>query len=496
MGGMRRSLRAVLLAAASAGALAGCSMMPRARPTPPPLPSAWPINAQTPAPDQTQPAALTDWWAGFSDPTLDKLVDEGLTRSPSVRQALLRLKAARAQNRQTFGAFLPEIDATGRVQYTRSIAGPGLFGSTIGGVGGTATITPQKEQAIGSYGPSVSWEIPTFARLEAAAIGAKANTRASVADVRGARAALAGDVANAYIDLRTAQNRLSALREGAVIAQQLADIVKTSAGAGIASPADAADALRQAQTTEASLADAEIAVRVAENQLSLLRGYAPGTEPEGVQAALDTPGPVPTITLAGAPAAPADLVRLRPDIARAEAQAIVAAAQVGASRADLLPRLNLTGSLTTSDNLIGNALSAVTTQAVAAPAITIPLLDWGKRFATIAGNKAQFEIALINYESTVDQGVAEAVAALTQLEQGQMRLTAARAAESAAEITANGFRASYAAGIASLTDRLRSDQQLLDARQQRIQAQSAQAKAAVAVYRAFGGGPPDLSEQR
>jgi NodT family efflux transporter outer membrane factor (OMF) lipoprotein len=491
---MMNGLRITLLAGASI--LAGCSTMPRERPTPPPLPSSWPAASAEAAAPSAQPAiALTDWWKGFSDPTLDRLVTEGLERSPSVRLALLRVREARAQNRQTFGAFLPEIGATGRAQYTRSIEGPGLFGSTLSGVGGGA-VAAEKEQAIGSYGASVSWEIPLFARLEAAAIGAKANARASLEDVRGARVTLVADVANAYVDLRTAQNRLAALREGAGIAEQLAGIVKTSADAGIASPADAADARRQAETTRAALADVEISRRVAENQIALLRAHAPGTEAPELTALLAAPGEVPTITLAGAPAAPADLVRLRPDIARAEAQAVLAAAQVGVSRADLFPRLSLTGTLLSSENLLGSALSTRVTQAQAVPAISIPLLDWGKRFAAIDASKAQFQSTLVTYESTVNQGVSEAVIALTQLEQGEDRLDAARNAEAAAETTAGGFRASYSAGIASLTDRLRSDQQLLDARLQRIAAESAQAKAAIAVYRAFGGGPPEMTEKR
>lgn len=485
---MQRAFAVTLLAGASL--LAGCSTMPRERAVAPPLPSAWPVAAS----DAATPAALTNWWNGFSDPTLDKLVEEGLERSPSVRLAYLRLKEARGQSRQTFGTFLPEISATGRAQYTRSINGPGLFGSTLGGVGGGATITPEREQAIGSYGASVSWEIPLFARLEAAAIGASANRRAAIEDVRGAHVALAADIANAYVDLRTAQNRLAALREGADLAEQLAGIVKTSADAGIASPADAADARRQAETTKASLSDIEIAKTVAANQLSLLRAHAPGTEASEIDAALAAAAPAPTIALAAAPAAPADLLRLRPDIARAEAQATLAAAQVGVSRADLLPQLNLTGSLITSENLIGNPLSQLTTQAVATPIISIPLLDWGRRFAAVSVSRARFDQALISYESTVNNAIAEGVATLTQLDQGEKRLAAARAAESAAEITANGFRASYGAGIASLTDRLRSDQQLLDAQLARITAESAAAKAAIGVYRAFGGGPPDLSE--
>ncbi|MEJ0022096.1 MAG: TolC family protein [Alphaproteobacteria bacterium] len=297
-------------------------------------------------------------------------------------------------------------------------------------------------------------------------------------------------------DLRTSQNRLVALRQGADIAQSLADILKISADAGIASPSDAADARRQAENTRAALADVEIAARQSANSLSTLRARAPGAEPAETASALANPASVPTIQLGGAPAAPADLVRLRPDIARAEAAAIVAAAKLGVSRADLLPSLMISGSLITSDNVIGSALSEVTTQSQATPTISIPLLDWGKRFAAIDISKSQFKSALIDYESAVNQGVSEASLALTQLEQGQMRLDRARAAEAAAQITANAMRASYGAGIANLTDRLRSDQQFLDAQLQRIQAEASAAKASIAVYRAFGGGPPDLSAKR
>jgi NodT family efflux transporter outer membrane factor (OMF) lipoprotein len=488
--------RPALMIAASAVALGGCSLMPRERPTSPPLPGAFPIaSSESGAP--LVAASLTDWWKGFHDPTLDGLIAEGLERSPNIRQAVLRVRSARAQGRQTFGQYLPNVDATGRVGYTRSIQGPGLFGSTLGGVGGGAGIpTPETEQAIGSYGLTGSWEIPLFARLEAAVVGARANNRVATEDVRGARVTLVADIANSYVDLRTSQNRLVALRQGADIAQSLADILKISADAGIASPSDAADARRQAENTRAALADVEIGARQSANSLSTLRARAPGTEPVETVSALAKTSPVPTIELAGAPAAPADLVRLRPDIARAEAAAILAAANVGVSRADLLPNLVLTGSLITSENVIGSALSEVTTQAQAAPTITIPLLDWGKRFAAIDISKSRFKSALIDYESAVNSGISEASLALTQLEQGQMRLDRARAAEAAAQITADAMRASYGAGIASLTDRLRSDQQFLDAQLQRIAAEASAAKAAIAVYRAFGGGPPDLSAKR
>ena len=473
-------------------ALGACSTMPGRQATAPVLPSAW-SDVET----AQNEAALTDWWKGFNDPALDSLVSEGLASGPSVRLAALRIKEARALSQQTLGQFLPEISGQLGGQYTRAIDGPqltGSFQSFVAG-GGTGTVVRESEQFIGSYGPQLAWEIPLFGRIEASAVGSRANTRVAVEDLRGVRAALAGDVAQAYVDYRAGQQRVAALQEAVALSRQLADIVQVGADAGFSAPADAADARRLAEATRAQLPDVVLAARQAAARLAVLRGRAPGTEPENVLAALHTVSPVPSYALSGAPAAPADLLRLRPDIAQAEARTLVAAAALGVARADLLPQIRLTGSIAVTDNLIGSGAPERLVQSQLGPSISIPLLDWGRRWSATQVRDSQFEQALVNYQSTVANAVSEASLALTSLAQGQERLDAARKAETAAEATARGVRASYGAGIANLSDRLRAEQQLIDARVTRIGAEQSQAGAAIQVYRAFGGGPPPLSRE-
>ncbi len=466
-------------AAALAGALAsaaGCVTMPSERAEAPPLPSAWrdaPQGAELP---------LTDWWQGFNDPALNQLVVEALSEGPDVQLAVSRLREARALSYSTITSFLPELTATGSGQYQRIVEGDVPVGS-------------ERESMSGAYGAQVSWELPLFA-IGATTVGARAGTQSAMADLRGARVALAADVAQAYVDLRAAQASRAALVRAVESADELARILAISAGAGFASEADAADARRLAESTRTRLPGLMIEERRAENVLAVLRGKSPGTEDAPTQAVIDTAdAPVPHLELASAPAAPADLLRLRPDVARAEAQTLIAAARLGAARADLLPRINLTGSINVTDALIGNPAGAGLTLASATPIISIPLFDWGQRFAVSRQRDAQFDQSLIQYRQTVTQAVAEASNALVSLEQGRLRLTSARAAEEAAETTARGSRAAYGAGIQSLADRLRSEQQLIDASLTRIDAEAQSARAAIATYRAFGGGPavaPDV----
>ena len=270
---------------------------------------------------------------------------------------------------------------------------------------------------------------------------------------------------------------------------RLAEIVAISANAGFAAPAEAADARRQAETNRTRLPATEIEALRAERVLAVLRGRAPGAEEAEIATALRAQAQVPSLGIAAAPALPADLVRLRPDVAQAEAAAILRAADVGIARSNLLPQLNLSGSISVADNLIGNAVGGRSSTLSLTPFITIPLFDWGQRLAQVDASDARFQQALVQYRETVNGAVNEAANALTALDQGTRRLRAARAAEAAAEASTRGARAAHEAGIRSLADYLLTVQQLIDARLVRIDAEAQQARAAIAVYRAFGGGP-------
>jgi outer membrane protein TolC len=309
--------------------------------------------------------------------------------------------------------------------------------------------------------------------------------------VRGAQVAIAGDLAEAYVGLRAAQNTRQALSEAADAAGRLAGMLETGAAAGLVAEADAADARRLAAATLARIPDLAFQVVEAETQIALLRGRAPGTEPEELAAALAEPGPVPAAPLFAAPSAPADLLRARPDVAEAEALALAAAAEYAGARADLLPQISLTGALSIADNLVGGASPERLAQLRAAPAISIPLFDWGRRMSAVRVRDARLEQALLGYQTSVSRAAAEASTSLSALSLAEDRLASAAAAEQAAALTARGVRAAFEAGIVSLADRLRADQQMIDARVARIGAQAARARAAIGVYRAFGGGPPD-----
>lgn len=465
--------------------VSGCGLLPKEKPLAPPLPSQWASAAQQPTASAHSPV---EWWNGFADPTLKTLTAQGLSDNIDVRQALLRVREARANNRVTVARYLPSIDAQGQAPYTSVLVGPPLPGSFQGFIegGGGQFITEQTQQ-FGTYGPRLSWEVPLFGLIPLSIKGAQLNKAVAIEDVRAAQVILVGDIANSYLDLRAAQNRLIVLQESLAVAEQVAKVLESGAIGGYTPPADAADARRQAEITRARLPDAQVAVYAAKASLAILRGRAPGTEDPALAQALDQLAPIPSLPYAGAPSAPADLLRLRPDVARAERQALLAAVEVGVARHELLPKLTFTGNVGFANNLIGTALPGQTGQLQLTPFLTVPLFDWGAKWAGAQQKKAAFLGVLLEYRDTANRAFAEADRALVDLEQARVRLDAANAAEASAQALANGARAAYDAGLRSLRDRLQAEQLLLEAKLTRIEAETSQARASVSVYRAFAG---------
>jgi NodT family efflux transporter outer membrane factor (OMF) lipoprotein len=469
---------------ACAAALSGCTLTPKAQPEAGPLPQQWAAAVEPP-----QAASPSAWWETFADPTLEQLALEAFAQNIDLQQALLRVTEARAAARATIAQNLPVLSLQAQGQYTNVLRGPPLVGSfqqfIVGGGGGELPLEDQ--QAFLNYGPQFSWEVPLFGLLPLSLRGAKLTRLIALEDVRAAQVALVSDIGAAYVDLRAAQNRQVVLAEALRVADQLAGVLEDTVASGFTAPVDAADARRQAETTRARLPDAVVAETVARIALAVLRGQAPGVDRPELAAALATRADIPNQAYSAAPVAPADLLRLRPDVARAERQALLAAVEVGAARHELLPKLTITGNIGLANNLIGFPLPDQVGQLQITPLVTMPLFDWGARLSAVRQERTQFQSALLEYRDVVNRAVGEADQALVELAQAKARLDAARAAEASAARTAEGARQAFEAGFRSLRERLQTDQLLLEARLARIEAEAAQARASLAAYRAFAG---------
>jgi outer membrane protein TolC len=185
---------------------------------------------------------------------------------------------------------------------------------------------------------------------------------------------------------------------------------------------------------------------------------------------------------------PAAVLAQRPDVYQAERAVAAASADVGAARADQLPRLSLNGQISAGYVRMGGEWNDAQTWSIGPLALTLPVFDAGRRAAAQDAAVARYEEAASTYAARVRQAVREVEEALVNLE-------SARARGEDARVAVEGYRASFAAtearyrsGLGSLIELEDQRRVLLAAETALVALQRDRIAAWIALYRALGGG--------
>lgn len=440
-----------------AGALpffAACAALP-VPPLPDGTPAQWEQANAAPAPD------LRSWWKAFHDPVLDRLVDAVLTDNLSLAQAVARVEAARSLSGASRRAHLPQVNF-------HTYAEP----------------TPDSSASYFQFGFDAKWEFGWFGRAVSEQRVAAGNLDAARADAQSARVSAVAETVRTYLELRGAQQRLALLEGVAKDAQRRGELVATRVRLRMSAPGELARAQTQAAAAQAALAEPRAAIARCRHQLAALLGRA---EPD--DALLGT-GALPQLGESGIASAPADLLRTRPDIRRAEADVLKSAGELGIARADRLPRLGLGGALTYAARVIGHThLSDADGIVTFGPAIEIPLLDWGMRQSAVDARDAQLAASVFAYRQAVVDAIAEAETALATLEEQRRREVALTGALDPLEREAQAAATRQRLGFADGFDRLDADAAFAQANLEALAARQDRALAFVALYKALGGAP-------
>ena len=270
-----------------------------------------------------------DWWRSFNDPVLDKLIQTAYQQNLSLRIAGVRVLAARAQLGVAVGSLYPQSQKGAgslqkeRLSETSPLSAPGSPGNF----------------STSQIGLSASWELDFWGKFRRAVESADASLMAAVADYDNALVSLTGDVANAYISIRTLEKRLAIARQNVVVQKKSLQIATARWRGGTTSKRDVEQAQTVLDGTEASIPTLEAQTRQTQNALSVLMGMPPSDLKEVLGAKSEIPAP----PLQVAVGIPADLLRRRPDIQSAEWRAAAQCAQIGVAKANLYPAFSLSG---------------------------------------------------------------------------------------------------------------------------------------------------------
>ncbi|HEY2840838.1 MAG TPA: efflux transporter outer membrane subunit, partial [Pirellulales bacterium] len=269
------------------------------------------------------PAADCSWWTVFNDATLNGLVEEARRQNLDLRVAGTRILEARAQRGIAVGNLFPQSQTAGAAyahgQLTKNLNIPFPRSFSVWGTGFNA-----------------SWELDLWGRYRRTIESANADVDASIEGYGETLVLLLSEVASSYVQMRTFEQRLAFARQNLEIQRGSTELAQQRFQNGAASELD----LRQARTnlaqTEALIPPLITGRRQAANQLCVLMGMPVVDLAEGLPK-----GPIPRAPAEVALGIPADLLRRRPDVRRAEREVAAQSAQIGIAEADLYPRLAL-----------------------------------------------------------------------------------------------------------------------------------------------------------
>jgi outer membrane protein TolC len=198
---------------------------------------------------------------------------------------------------------------------------------------------------------------------------------------------------------------------------------------------------------------------------------------------------IPTVPRIATTETPGELLRRRPDLIVAERRLAASNARIGVAIAEYYPKLSLSGLIGSATSVAsGNLFTSGANQAAGVLGLRWRLFDFGRINAQIqqakgqqAENLAAYRLAALHATEDVENAFSALVKREEQaavLAQGVDSLTRARAASFAA----------YQKGVVSLIEVLQADESLQRASDEQAQAQTESARAAVAAFKALGGG--------
>jgi multidrug efflux system outer membrane protein len=465
--------------------LAGCSMMPTyERPAMPVAPE-WPVATPAAAANAT-PAADMAWSDFVGDARLRELIAMSLANNRDLRVATINIEQVRAQYQIRSADQFPTVN----------LAASGTRQPAADGSGGINNVY--------SVGLALSsWEIDFFGRIASLKEAALAQYLASEEAQRAAQTSLVAAVASTWLSLQANEELLALTQRTLGTREDSLRLSRLRFDNGASSALDLRQAESLTASAQVSLAQQRRQRALDVNSLTLLVGQTP---PAGLLPAA-APAPAAPATREGTvvavPAAPAmgasmlrdvpaglpsDLLTRRADIRQAEQQLIAANANIGAARAAFFPRISLTASAGTASSELSGLFRDGSWGFTLAPQALLPIFDAGRNRANLDSAWVGRDIAVAQYEKTIQVAFREVADALAgnatwgdQLAAQQVQATAEADRFRLAELR-------YRNGVSSFLDVLDAQRSLFATQQALAQTRLAQQQSQVALYKALGGG--------
>ncbi|MCH9405283.1 efflux transporter outer membrane subunit [Pantoea agglomerans] len=465
----RRTLTPVV-AAVFATLFTGCTLAPEYHRPVAPVPAAWPVKTRTDV-SETSVTAIT-WQTLFADPKLRQVVKLALDNNRDLRIAILNIEKAQAQYQIQRAALVPQVGLTGAEQAQRTPASVSYTG--IGGV----TRGYSLNVGISAY------ELDLFGRIRSLKEEAQQAYLSTAWSRQTTQISLIAEVAGSYLSLAADQDLQRLARETLSSRQAAYDLQQslTTVGKSSQLPLHQAESELESARFQALLANKQ--VMSDKNSLALVVGTPLPASLLPSTNSLDH-------VISNKPLSaglPSDLLQQRPDIVSAEHSLLAANADIGAARAAFFPSISLTTSAGRASNALGELFDSGGRSWSFAPQVNLPIFNGGRLMAQLETSKVERDIAVAEYEKTIQTAFREVSDALAERSVVDDETLAQQKNVQAAQAAYDFVQIQYANGATDYLNVLDTQRTLLSAQQSLIQSRLSQQNSFITLYKALGGG--------
>jgi outer membrane protein, multidrug efflux system len=436
-----------------------------------PVPAAWPENTANQAVTPDAPQAVDmKWQEFFTDRRLRSVIELALANNRDLRVAALNIEKLRALYRIQSAELYPTIRASASVEAYR-------IPENLSGKGHPQTVT------IYTVGlGTASWELDFFGRIRSLKSGVLEQYLATEQARSAAQISLVSAVAYSYLALAADRENLKLARSTLETQQNVYDLITKTRDIGIGNDLDVNQAQSQVDAAQVDIAKYTGQLALDENAINQVVG-AP-VAADLLSANLDEAAQVQDIS-AGLPS---DVLLRRPDILAAEHQLKAANANINAARAAFFPRIVLTaaGGITSGD--LGNLFKPAAGTWQFIPQISVPIFDSGARQANYEVAQLDRDIAIADYEKSIQTAFREVSNALSLRTSLMSQQDGLQSLVKTLEKTYQLSEARYKGGIDSYLSVLVAQRTLYNAQQQLLFIRLARLSNLVNLYKVLGGG--------
>lgn len=455
---LNRWTKVVLVAA-----LAGCSQMPSYERPAAPVPSTWSNVTQS----AVNKAASENY---FPDPRLQALIKVALENNRDLRIATERIAEGRALYGIQSADRLPNVNLNTGRNASLTPAGASVTGSAL------------HANRYDVNASLISFELDFWGRMSSLNASAKASYLATESAQRAFRLSLTADVVSAYLSVLELRERTQLTEETLKGRESIRQLISRRREVGVSNDLDYLQAEGAYQATLAERANLERQQSAAENLLNFLLGTTVA-EIKGLPTGRTLAEQ--NIVSNGLGDVPAEVLLQRPDVLAAEQRLIAANANIGAARTAFFPRISLTSVVGTASRNLSGLFDANSGAWSFQPALSLPLFDAGRTAANVDVATARKNIAVAEYEKSIQQAFREVADLLGAREKLNEQLTAQQAN---ADLQSQRLRlvdARYKAGVSNYIEVLDAQRELYTAQQSTLQIRRTVYSTATQLYKAL-----------